>query len=693
MSLREACTQVFAAGGPLAMRLPGWRERGGQVAMAEAIADAIEEAATLVVEAGTGTGKTFAYLVPALLSARRILIATGSKTLQDQLFGRDLPAVRDALGVPVTVALLKGRANYLCRHRIRRHLDEGRFESRDGGALLRRIDRHAQLSDDGDKAGVAGVPEDSPVWPLATSTRDNCLGQECGDFERCFVFKARQAAQLADVVVVNHHLFCADLALRDEGVSELLPSTDAIVFDEAHQLPAVASDFFGATVSIRQLLELARDAEACGLAEARDAGDWSKAGRDLEQALRELRLAAGNEPRRIDGPGLRNARMLIDAIADVSLRLGELGRMLGPAADRGRDLRQCHGRWQQLDERLSRWLRGVDPAFTRGPAGIDRIDADEDSGPGDASADESSGEAQVDWLEIHGSGVTLHSTPLSIAGRFAAHRAGRPRAWIFCSATLAIAGRFDHFQAALGLDDARGFVWPSPFDFGRQAVLYVPPDLPAPADAGFAPALAESIWPLLVANRGRAFILCTTLRMVGAMGRLLQERVGATGEPLDLLVQGAMPRAQMLESYRRLPAPVLVGSASFWEGIDVPGRQLSLVVIDKLPFAPPDDPVLRARIEASRRCGRDPFRELQLPQAALMLKQGAGRLIRSEQDHGVLVIGDERLASRGYGRTLVKSLPPFTRTRDPAVALAAVVRHADLDATSEVIDVESTGTD
>ncbi len=691
MSLREACTRVFAAGGPLAARLPGWRERDGQVAMTAAIADAIDEAATLVVEAGTGTGKTFAYLVPALLSARRILIATGSKTLQDQLFGRDLPAVREALGVPVTVALLKGRANYLCRHRIRRHLDEGRFESRDGGVQLRRIDRHAQLSEDGDRAGVVGVPEDSPVWPLATSTRDNCLGQDCGDFERCFVFKARQTAQLADVVVVNHHLFCADLALRDEGVSELLPSTDAIIFDEAHQLPAVASDFFGATVSTRQLLELARDVEACGLAEARDAGDWSKTSRDLEQALRELRLAAGTEPRRIDGPGLRQARTLVSAITAVATCLDALGRMLGPAADRGRDLRQCHTRWQQLDERLLRWLRGVDPTCVHGLAEADRIGTDDEGGPDVASADEAVDGPQVDWLEIHGSGVTLHSTPLSIAVRFAAHRAGRPRAWIFCSATLAIAGRFDHFQAALGLDDARGFVWPSPFDFGRQALLYVPPMLPAPADTGFAPALAEAIWPLLVANRGRAFILCTTLRMVGAMGRLLQERVGATGEPLDLLVQGAMPRAEMLDSYRRLPAPVLVGSASFWEGVDVPGRQLSLVVIDKLPFAPPDDPVLRARIDASRRSGRDPFRDLQLPQAALMLKQGAGRLIRSEQDHGVLVIGDERLASRGYGRTLVKSLPPFARTRDPAVALAAVIRHANIDAGPEVIDIEPTG--
>jgi ATP-dependent DNA helicase DinG len=631
--------------GALARR-PGYVFRQSQQDMARTIAGCIEARGSLVAEAGTGTGKTFAYLVPALLSGARTLISTGTRHLQDQLVGRDLPLLAASLGVASRVAVLKGRANYVCHHHLERNLLEGSFERREDAAMLRRIERFAALSTSGDRAEAAGIPEDAPAWMRAISTRENCLGQECPRLDDCFLMRARRRAMQADIVVVNHHLFCADLALRDEGIADLLPATEVLVFDEAHQLPDVATQFFGVAVSTRQLMELARDLMRTGRADAPDADDWMARATAIEAALREFRLHAGG-PARLDDRRLRAMVELHAAIEGLAAAIEAALPTLSEAAQRSRDLGRLAPRAAQLAQRLRAWLQAL---LEPSPAA-----SDDDAGQ---IADEAG--PAVLWADVRRLGAALHASPLSVAGQFRRHRQASPRAWIFVSATLTVGGEFGHFQRALGLEDAATRCWPSPFDYAGNTRLLVPERIAEPSAESFPRELADTIVPLLRANRGRAFVLCTSLRMVGRMAELLAPRLA---EGMELMVQGSAPRAVLIERFRNAAAPVLVGSASFWEGVDVPGRQLSLVVIDKLPFAPPDDPVVRARAEALRARGGDPFRELQLPDAAMSLKQGVGRLIRSETDRGVLVIGDRRLVSRPYGKVLRNSLPPFGLTR------------------------------
>ena len=660
---------------------PGFVVREGQRELAAHIAGAIEDRAVLVAEAGTGTGKTFAYLVPTLLSGGRVLLSTGTRNLQDQLFSRDLPQVLAALGVRAQVALLKGRSNYVCRYHLRQNLAGGRFARREDIGQLRRIERYAAVSASGDRSAMASVAEDAPVWSMATSTRENCLGQECPDWAECFVVRARQAAQRADVVVVNHHLFCADLALRDEGIADLLPSTDVLVFDEAHQIAEVATQFFGSAVSTRALIELARDLLRAGMAEARDAADWTELSRSLEQAVRELRLAAG-APGRLAAQAAVARAALLESIGACAQRLSSVARVLEQASGRGAELERCALRVAELRARLEAWTVA---ARAHGGVRDDGAHADPRGEAGDSGRDppDHAGSVRGDdapegvaWADIHAGGVTLHWTPLSVAEPFRRHMGERPRAWVFVSATLALGGTMTHFIDAIGAQGARAFVWQSPFDFQRQALLWIPQGIGQPSAPGFVDRAFDAIWPVLAANRGRAFVLCTTLRMVEQFASRIRDALeGGRAEGLELLVQGQASRAELLERFRQLAAPVLVGSASFWEGVDVPGRQLSLVVIDKLPFAPPDDPVLGARIAAARRAGKEPFRALQLPAAAMALKQGAGRLLRSETDRGLLVVCDERLAQRSYGRELLASLPPFARTRSFDEALAFVSQH------------------
>ncbi len=709
-SLAEASQQALGAQGPFAAALAGYRVRDGQLALAGAIAQAIGDQGALIAEAGTGTGKTFAYLTPALLSGGRVVISTGTRNLQDQLFERDLPEVVRALGVHAECAVLKGRANYVCRYHLRRNLADGRFARREDVIDLRRIDRYAGVSRTGDRAGAPDVSEDAPAWALATSTRENCLGQECPDLGECFVIKARQAAQRADVVVVNHHLFCADLALRDEGVADLLPTADTLIFDEAHQLPEVATSFFGLSVSSRRLVEFARDVLRAGMAEARDAADWTTVSRALEQSVRELRLQAG-DPARLDAAALRARPALLDAVTECADQLDGVRTLLERSAERGRELTRCALRALELVDQLRRWERAVTGPEASAPS--DASDASWEAWEGEQTAEPAQAAApgapdpgaalagavtredtaddgdRIAWAEIGAAGLTLHATPLTVAGTFRRHRAQRPRAWVFVSATLAVSGSFGHFARALGMEDAATHAWESPFDYPAHGLLYVPQGVGEPSGADFPQRVFEAIWPLIVANRGRAFVLCTTLRMVDQLGQRLARRIEQEGSTLSLLVQGSAPRAELLARFRQATAPVLVGSASFWEGVDVRGRQLSLVVIDKLPFAPPDDPVLAARIEVLRRAGEDAFRNLQMPAAAMALKQGAGRMIRSETDRGLLVVCDSRLAERAYGRQLLRSLPPFRRTRSAQDAmdfLAALDEPVALSATPATSD-------
>ncbi len=633
---------AFAADGPLARAVPGFRERPGQLAMAQRIAAAIAGQGVFVAEAGTGTGKTFAYLVPALLSGGKVIISTGTKTLQDQLFLRDLPTVRDALGVPASVALLKGRANYVCPYHLERAAAEGRLGSREEAAQLRAIVRFAKTTRSGDKGELAGVPENSAAWMLATSTRDNCLGQDCPRLKECFVVAARQKALAADVVVVNHHLFFADVMLRDEGLGELLPACNTVIFDEAHQLPEVAGLFFGASIGTAQLLELARDVRSEALAAARDYAPLQEAPRALDKAARDLRLAVPGENARWPAGRLAATEAFPAAIRAVAAALAELKEHLAGQAARAEGLQNCLQRCAELGSRLERWSA------------------------------EGAGEDQpyVRWVEVFSQALSLNMTPLHVADIFRAQLGGHPRAWIFTSATLAVGRDFSHYCGELGLEAAETACWESPFDYAGNALLCCPQGLPEPASEGFSDAVAAAAWPVIRAAGGRSFVLCTSNRGMRRIHELLRQRIDAAGAGLPLLLQGEGSKTELLDRFRRLGNAVLVATQSFWEGVDVRGEALSLVVIDKLPFAPPDDPVLAARIEQLRKEGRNAFLEYQLPRAVISMKQGAGRLIRAESDRGVLLICDPRLVGKPYGRRIWQSLPPMRRSRDIADAIA-----------------------
>ncbi|MBI4193990.1 MAG: ATP-dependent DNA helicase [Betaproteobacteria bacterium] len=630
---------IFSERGALARAVKDFRVRPFQLEMARVVAEAIDENAVLVAEAGTGTGKTFAYLVPALLSGGKVIVSTGTKTLQDQLYDRDIPTVRAALKVPVTVALLKGRANYVCHFHLERALAGGRLPTRDDARHLAHIERFARVTTSGDKADCTTVPEGAGIWSYVTSTRENCLGSECPHYDRCFVMEARKQALAADVVVVNHHLFFADLVLRDEGAGELLPACNTIIFDEAHQLAATASLFFGESVSTSQFIELARDVRNEAAVSARDYAALPAAAQAVDRAARDLRLVFPEEIGRLPLRGLEGNRAFEAALAEVLAKLDELVPLLAEQAKRSEGLERCWQRTLTLAEMAERWRTGAD---------ADR----------------------VRWAELFAHALHLNSTPLSIAETFRAQIENGARAWIFTSATLSVGGDFSHYRREMGLDDSQTIGWESPFDYARQALLYVPEDLPEPNTPEHTPAVIDAALPLIAASGGRAFLLFTSLRAMREGHALLKEKFARRGLDFPLLAQGEGSRSELLERFRRLGNAVLVGSHSFWEGVDVRGEALSLVVIDKLPFAAPDDPVLAARIDKLNREGRNAFVEYQLPQAVITLKQGAGRLIRDERDRGVLAICDARIFSRGYGRRILASLPPMRRTRDAAVARA-----------------------
>jgi len=627
----EHLEAVFGRAGPLAARVPEYRVRSQQLQMAARVAEAMRDNAVLVCEAGTGTGKTFAYLVPALLSAGKVIVSTGTKTLQDQLYRRDLPTVRSALGVSVTTALLKGRANYVCHYHLERAL-EGQH-AREVKADLRRIAGFARVTHSGDKSECADVPEEARAWDLATSTRENCLGQSCPRYRDCFVMAARREAQAADLVVVNHHLFFADVMLKDEGMAELLPACNTVILDEAHQLPDIATRFFGETLSTAQLLELSRDVRAETLAAAGDMPEARQLAAALEKAARDLRLALPQDGVRATAASLARERAFSDALEALSSALASLAGSLGDLAERSEGLARCSARAREAQALLERWR--------------DEERAD-----------------LVRWIEVLGHSLRLNATPLSVAEIFRRQLEGRPRAWIFTSATLAVAGDFSHFSKEMGLHGARTACWGSPFDYASQAMLCVPKGLPDPNSEEHTRAVVAASLPVIHASRGRAFLLFTTLRAMRLAHRLLREEFDRAGLSYPLMLQGQGSRSELLERFRALGNAVLVGSASFWEGVDVRGEALSLVIIDKLPFAPPDDPVLAARLDALERAGDNPFLDYQVPQAVIALKQGAGRLIRDETDRGVLMICDPRLFAKPYGRRILSSLPPMKLVRD-----------------------------
>jgi ATP-dependent DNA helicase DinG len=626
---------VFSATGALAQVVPGFRARQGQLEMAGEILKTIKNQKVIVAEAGTGTGKTFAYLVPALLSGGKVIISTGTKTLQDQLFGRDIPTVRDALKVPVTVALLKGRANYVCHHHLERAKDDGRLPTRDDVMHLARIESFARITTTGDRADCTEVPENAGVWPLVTSTRDNCLGSQCTHYDQCFVMKARKQALEADVVVVNHHLFFADVMLREESVAELLPACNTVIFDEAHQLPETASLFFGQSVSTTQLTDLARDARIEAATSAKDFPALPVAANVLEKAARDLRLAFDDSGTRMPATALKQRKLITEALREACDKLTALAETLHTQAARSDGLQQCFERADALRAQLQGWRDDSDAELVR-------------------------------WVEVFHQSVQFNATPLSIAEIFRKQVEAQAKAWIFTSATLSVNGDFKHYVNELGIESGQTESWASPFDFEKQGLLYVPQQLPEPNTPDYTAAVVEAALPVVEASRGRAFLLFTSLRAMREAHGLLIDEFKKRGWDYPLLVQGEGSRTELLQRFRSLGNAVLVGSQSFWEGVDVRGDALSVVMIDKLPFAPPDDPVLAARIAKINAEGRNAFMEYQLPRAVISLKQGAGRLIRDETDRGVLMICDPRLISKAYGKRIWRSLPPMTRTRDVA---------------------------
>ena len=637
--------RLFGAGGPLGPAVGDFKPRRSQTEMAKAVAAAISSQTTLIAEAGTGTGKTFAYLVPALLWGGKTIVSTGTKNLQDQLFLRDIPTVRAALQAPVSVALLKGRSNYVCHYHLERTLQNGRMTSRDDVGHLREISRFLKMTSSGDKAELARVPENALIWNLVTSTRDNCMGAECQYYQDCFVMKARKEAQQADVVVVNHHLFFADVALKDSGIAELLPSANTIIFDEAHQLPDTATLFFGDTFSTSQILELCRDVLAEGLSNARDGADWGKVVTVVEKAARDLRLTFPQDIVRLSLPQIAPSSDFFPALQTLKDELDGMLAVLETQAARAETLEQCRQRGIELAQKLSSWK--FDPKA--------RVEK---------------GEEAVFWVEAYASSLQLHKTPLSIAPIFNGQREGVPRSWIFTSATLAVKNDFSHFSEQMGLTDEPSKTWPSPFNYEEQGLLYVPQGLPDPNSIGYTDAVLDLALPVIEAAGGKTFLLCTTLRAVKRAAERLRDEFEKRGLPYPLFIQGDRGRTELLDQFRKAGNGVLIGSQSFWEGVDVRGDALSLVIIDKLPFAPPDDPVLAARIEVMEKQGKNGFMHHTLPEAIINLKQGAGRLIRDEGDRGVLMLCDPRVISKPYGKRIWQSLPSFKRTREQADAVA-----------------------
>lgn len=614
--------------GPIAKLVPGFAARQQQQEMAERVASALKDGNHLIAEAGTGTGKTFAYLVPALMSQSKVLISTGTKNLQDQLFHKDLPIVSKALAVPATVAILKGRANYLCLHRLDLAEQEGQFRTPEMAHSVINIRTWSTQTKSGDIAEMSSISEEDMIWSSVTSTSDNCLGSDCSYFDNCHLVEARRQAQAADIVVINHHLLFADMMLREDGFAELLPQADAIIVDEAHQLPEVASSFFGEAISGNQLLELARDCESEYLAEVNEDPNFVRIASVLQKLTKDLRLSFGVEQRRAAWQSIAHDKEFKKAILAVTEQLETLQTQLTPLAERSKGLESCYERCVELRSRFTRLTTDVP-------------------------------EDHIHWFETHRRSFTLHITPFDISDIFHSQMETMNVAWMFTSATLTVANSFDHFKQRLGIETDNTSIWDSPFDYAKQAVMYVPESLPDPTEPEYTEAVVEKALPIIEACQGGVFFLFTSHKALQQAAELLDSELD-----VPLMVQGDKPRDVLLSEFRHHGNAVLLGTSSFWEGVDVRGEALTCVIIDKLPFASPGDPVLKARIDTMRKQGGNPFMDFQLPSAVITLKQGAGRLIRDVNDRGVLMLCDPRLITKSYGKIFLDSLPTMMKTRN-----------------------------
>lgn len=628
MKLTDAIIDVFSINGDLSRHIKGFRPRDEQLEMAQVVVEAIESKSTVIVEAGTGTGKTFAYLAPVLLAGKKTIISTGSKNLQDQLFNRDLPSIKKALGYSGKIALLKGRSNYLCLERLDQVIAQGILGDKSVLTDLSKVRRWNNSTQSGDLSECIELAEDSPILPQLTSTSESCLGSDCPNYAECYIAKARKKALNADLVVVNHHIFFADMAVKENGFGELIPNAEAIIFDEAHQLPDIASQYFGQSLTSRQLFELCKDINIVYRTELKDMQQLGNIADTLQKIIQDFRLLLGEGNQRGNWRDLSKQSMVEKAFNLLQEKLAFLSEVIKLVLGRSQTLDSIFERLEAIKVQLERLA-------------------------------ETNVVGYCYWYETIGRQFGLHITPLTVADKFGSQVTNKEAAWIFTSATLAVGADFQHFCQRLGISPHKQKILPSPFNYCEQALLCVPRYLPPTNRPNTLTALGEMLLPLIEANQGRCFVLCTSY----AMMRGLAEYFRAQSE-LSILLQGESAKTQLLTQFIEEKHSVLVATSSFWEGVDVRGDALSLVIIDKLPFTAPDEPLLKARIEDCRLQGGDPFNDIQIPEAVIALKQGVGRLIRDVTDRGAVVICDNRLVTRAYGETFLKSLPDAKRTRD-----------------------------
>ncbi|AHG75373.1 ATP-dependent helicase [Mannheimia varigena USDA-ARS-USMARC-1296] len=620
---------AFSDDGLLSQNINGFRPRKAQLEMAQAVGKAVKFATPVVVEAGTGTGKTFAYLVPALLSGKKTIVSTGSKNLQDQLFNRDLPTIQKALKYKGKIALLKGRANYLCLERLDQVTAMGVLGDKSVLADLKKVSKWQNSTKTGDLSECITIAEDSPILPQLVSTTESCLGSDCPHFKDCYVVQARRKAMEADVVVVNHHLFCADMAVKETGFGELIPEAELVIFDEAHQLPDIASQYFGQSLSSRQLFDICKDTNIVYRTELKDAAQLGKAADHLTKVVQDFRLLMGGEGQiRGNLRDLLRDKKVVDGLVKVSENIEFLSEVVKKSLGRSETLDKIFERLAEVKVQLKKLMDTTVIGYCY-------------------------------WYEANGRSFGLHITPLTVSDKFGEQLKNQQIGWVFTSATLEVGGTFDHFCQRLGIENAEQLVLQSPFDYQNQSLLCVPRYLPDTNKAHTLTALGQLLKPVIEANKGRCFLLCTSYYMMRGLADFLREH-----SSLNVLLQGETGKSRLLEQFVKEENSVLVATQSFWEGIDVRGDDLSLVIIDKLPFTSPDEPLLKARMEDCKLQGGDPFNDIQIPEAVITLKQGVGRLIRDVTDRGVVIICDSRLVMRNYGQTFLKSLPPSKRTRD-----------------------------
>ncbi len=647
-------SEYLGQDGVFSEHVENYRVRDSQLSLSDAIEEAINNKKVLVAEAGTGIGKTFAYLVPAITSGKKVIVSTGTKHLQDQLFQTDIPRVLKALDMPIKIALLKGRANYLCLHRLQVAPHLG-FMNKVTQSQLSEIGQWSGTTKTGDISELSEIQEDAYVWPMVTSTADNCLGSECEHINDCFIVKARKKAQDAELLVINHHLLLADMTLKEEGFAELLPGADAFVIDEAHQLHEVASRYFGDTVSSRQLTLLARDSIAEQVNDAPDMTEIRECADELEKVTQDFRLALGDSGAKQAWAAIKYKPSLVNCLSELIAVLSDLAAHLEQASERSRGLDQCYQRCLLLCQRAELFKSDNELA--------------------DAAN-------SILWYETYSKSFMLHSTPIEVSSLFRKYTDNFAAAWIFTSATLQVNKKFNHFSDAMGLDDYDSGSWLSPFDYEQQSLLYLPEDLPEPSDRRYTYSLLEKVLPVINACHGGVFLLFTSYRAMNEAKDFLQDKT-----EFSIFVQGDLPKHLLLAKFRKAGDAILLGTSSFWEGVDVRGSALSCVMIDKLPFASPGDPVMQARIDAIKQNGGQPFMEYQVPRAVIALNQGVGRLIRDVNDHGVVMIGDPRLSTKAYGRVFKSSLPPMPITTQ----LADVENFFDIKKEAQD-ECETTGT-